>query len=177
MWGISFVFEKRRRVEKESFQDELSTLAPPRPPALARFRSGCRRTAEGRLEVSRESAESKEQGRWLSKLRDLLEETDAPALNCVSRWGDNLRAVKLIVGGRRAITLRARVRAWALYLRRLRAHVGCSRPAEPNHVTDYLQEFLEKPFGRSVLKAAWVAMKYAQDVFGWPAESQLTQVG
>ena len=112
--------EHRASVEK-SILDQLVIAADMRP---KRFRTKWQRIVfDG--PTARKDAESAERDRWIQLLANLLRSTDTPMGKLIR---ENPSNVQLLGGGRRAGTLRSRVRSVQKFLGWLAASHGISFP-------------------------------------------------
>ncbi len=174
---------KRLRDESDERQRRWEALVAarrgvtqPPPPARPRYATARRRAAaHAGDEKGREAAEINEREKWLAELTDLLKEWDAPCLHEAAQSSNPARATRLMIGGRRASTLRARVRE----LRRLRAWLralhGVSKPSTAAQVSDYLCERADEAGTKSALSSAWAALRFQEDLLGHSGASRLTE--
>ena len=79
-----------------------------------------------------------------------------------NRQGDR----SFLGGGRRASTLRARVRASKKYLAWLAVSADVAFPSEVSHLTGFLESRHSEPCNRGALKAAHQCMAFLEDVAG-----------
>ncbi len=161
IWLASARGDKRRRLrewqqEEDRYHDagkNALRLAPPPPPEVPRYGSATRRA---RLHDGdphgRENAERDERARWTKALVGLIQESGASVLN--QAW-DGLSLdglVELLVGGRRASTLRARARAWRRFQTYLQLTIGTKHPRHSFDELDYLRTRAAEPCSQSVLR-------------------------
>ena len=101
--------------------------------------------------------------KWLQELEALLMGTKTPMGEVLSnRQGDR----SFLGGGRRASTLRARVRASKKYLAWLAVSADVAFPSEVSHLTGFLESRHSEPCNRGALKAAQQCMAFLEDVPG-----------
>ena len=159
--------ERRERLRASNAPSKRARVEPPPrlpQPAKARFGTSriCHSAKAGRPQV----AEAASGEKWLRRLLRLMEESDAPSLDGINRGGKPLVALKLLAGGRRASTLRARVRAWERFAQWVVARWGTDQPRDGWDFIDYLSVLAQKPVGRSALKAAWSMYRFRESVSG-----------
>ncbi len=168
----SFYFERRTRARRESLQETEERLrreeqrreraaVPPLPP---RPRHGFRpRRGGGPHDAlhGREEQEEREKFKWIKKLQALLHELDAPILRIVATSNRPQELLASHLGGRRAATLAARVRAWTRYKTWLRQTYHVSHPSAPQHVLDYLLDRRAEPCTRGTLSAIYATIRFA----------------
>ena len=118
---------------------------------------------------ARRDAEEALRAKWLQELEVILKGTKTPMGAALeNRLGDR----NLLGGGRRASTLRARVRASRKYLAWLAVSADVAFPSEVSHLTGYLESRHTEPCNRGALKAAHQSMAFLEDVAG--VEEKLT---
>ena len=98
---------------------------------------------------ARKDAEESERQRWLQLLANLIVGTDTLMEKLLqSRQGD----ISLLGAGRRAGTLRSRVRNIRHFLAWLAINHGITYPTRQTHLTDFMQVRLSEPCNRGSLK-------------------------
>ena len=118
---------------------------------------------------ARRDAEEALRAKWLQELEVMLKGTKTPMGAALeNRHGDR----NLLGGGRRASTLRARVRASRKFLAWLAVSADVAFPSEVAHLTGYLESRHTEPCNRGALKAAHQSMAFLEDVAG--VEEKLT---
>ena len=156
--------EHRASVEK-SIADQLVIAAEMRP---KRFRTKWQRTVyDG--PTARKDAETAERDRWIQLLANLLRSTDTPMGKLIR---ENPSNIQLLGGGRRAGTLRSRVRSVQKFLGWLIASHGISFPVHWRQLTEYLQVRYSEPCVRGSLKLVHSSYVFLQEVAG--IEDKLT---
>ncbi len=174
---------KKLRLWKESELDRLDAAealrgrqVPPPPPANPRYGTSRRRGAalegDGR---AREKAEETERNKWLGRLQTILDALDTTSRQ-ESGCRDDRRLVRALAGGRRASTLRARVRTWEQYRRWLRAARSLEHPRSAGDFVDYLFDRAEEPCGRGVLRGAYDMLRFAEEMIGTPKADRLSEL-
>ena len=119
--------------------------------------------------TARKDAESAERDRWIQLLANLLRSTDTPMGKLIRENSSN---VQLLGGGRRAGTLRSRVRSVQKFLGWLTASHGISFPVHWRQLTEYLQVRYSEPCVRGSLKLVHSSYIFLQEVAG--IEDKLT---
>ena len=156
--------EHRASIEK-SIADQLAVAADLRP---KRFRTKWQRAVfDG--PTARKDAEASERDRWIQLLANLLRSTDTPMGKLIRESPSN---IQLLGGGRRAGTLRSRVRSVQKFLGWLIASHGVSFPVHWRQLTEYLQVRYSEPSVRGSLKLVHSSYIFLQEVAG--IEDKLT---
>ena len=129
--------EHRASVEV-SISDQLVIAADMRP---KKFRTKWQRIVyDG--PTARKDAESAERDRWIQLLANLLRSTDTPMGKLIK---ENPSNIQLLGGGRRAGTLRSRVRSVQKFLGWLIPSHGITFPTHWRQLTEYLQVRYSEP--------------------------------
>ena len=156
--------EHRASVEV-SISDQMVIAAELRP---KKFRTRWQRIVyDG--PTARKDAESAERDRWIQLLANLLRSTDTPMGKLIR---ENPSNVQLLGGGRRAGTLRSRVRSVQKFLGWLVASHGVNFPVHWRQLTEYLQVRYSEPCVRGSLKLVHSSYIFLQEVAGM--EDKLT---
>ena len=156
--------EHRQSLVK-SIADQMVNAADMRP---KRFRTKWQRAVyDG--PTARKDAEASERDRWIQLLANLLRSTDTPMGKLIR---ENPSNIQLLGGGRRAGTLRSRVRPVQKFLGWLIASHGISFPVHWRHLTEYLQVRYSEPCVRGSLKLVHSSYIFLQEVAG--IEDKLT---
>ncbi len=122
-------------------------------------------------ERGREQAETQERNKWLARLKQLLQNLGARTSRTLEEGTEGLRSVRLLVGGRRASTLRARIRCWEQYQAWLRDTHGIGIQSDPYHIIDYLNTRAAEPCTKSVIRGIADMIKFSEGVMGmYPTE-------
>ena len=140
-------FESSKKEEKQT-KDQFLLAATQRP---LRFRS--RLQYEGA--TARKDAEEDERSRWLHVPAGIVSNTDTPMGRLLR---DKPGGVTLLGAGKRASTLRSRIRAVRKCVVWLSGAFAVSFPRDAMHVIEYLQMRLAEPSGRGAIKGAHQAM-------------------
>ena len=155
----------RRATVAGTIADQLVIAADVRP---KKFRTKWQRAIyEG--PTARKDAEAAERDRWTQLLANLLRSTDTPMGKMIRESPSN---IQLLGGGRRAGTLRSRVRSVQKFLGWLVASHGISFPVHWRQLTEYLQVRYSEPCVRGALKLVHSSYIFLQEVAG--VEDKLT---
>ena len=155
----------RRATEVISISDQLLIAADMRP---KKFRTKWQRAVyDG--PTARKDAELAERDRWIQLLANLIRSTDTPMGKLIRESPSN---IQLLGGGRRAGTLRSRVRSVQKFLGWLIASHGISFPVHWRQLTEYLQVRYSEPCVRGALKLVHSSYIFLQEVAG--IEDKLT---
>ena len=120
---------------------------------------------------ARRDAEESERQRWLQLLANLIVGTDTPMGRLLqSRQGD----ISLLGAGRRAGTLRSRVRNIRHFLAWLAVNHGITYPTRQTHLTDFMQVRLSEPCNRGSLKLVHESFIFVDIVSGLEPNLRLT---
>ena len=158
--------EKRAKDAKTSADQFL--LAAEMPPW--RYKSHLQRSLHAGPAV-RKDTEEKESTRWVEVLGAMLVHTPTPMGKIL---GDKPGSLQLLGAGRRASTLRSRVRAVRRYLSWLALDRDVGNPRELEHATGYLQARQSEPCTRKALRKAHTAIAFMEEVAGVEPTSKFT---
>ena len=161
--------KKAQEVAKlqKSAEDQFLIAAAIKPRRFhARFQKG---QFEGTS--ARQDAEEAERRRWLRTLSDLLKGTPTPMGTLLLEKATN---ENLLGGGRRASTLRSRVRSVRKFLSWLAITHECVYPTELTQLTDFLQVRLSEPCNRGALKGTHHALIFLEEMAGVTAVQRFT---
>ncbi len=178
-----FQFERRIREREErraSAEQRLRDLGlqqqraalPPLPPQPRLGHRHRRPHPPAATAHEREQAEAGRRKKWISKLYEVLLEMDAPVLKLISRSSRPRELLDSHMGGRRAATLAARLRAWARYRQWLRQGFGVGRASAPHHILDYLLDRRAEPCTRGTSSAVFSMFRFVDDALGLPVEER-----
>ena len=152
---------QQRAIEIGSIADQLD-LKP------RKFRTKWQRAVDDGP-TARKDAELAERDRWVQLLAILLRSTDTPMGRFIR---ENQSNVQLLGGGRRAGTLRSRVRTIQKFIGWLTTAHGISFPNHWRKLTEYLQVRYSEPCVRGALKLVHSSYIFLQEVAG--IEDKLT---
>ncbi len=141
----------------------------PRPPAPAKARYGTRgrRLAESGRPHARAEAEAAERDRWVNEIVAELRSLGAPSWRRLEGSLDAVKLMRLQIGGRRASTLRARLREWRKYRTWLRALKQVDYPTKVTDLVDYLVDRAEEPCTKSTLMAFRASLRFMENIGGF----------
>ncbi len=142
--------------------------------------SSTHRTSVGRLRgirdlTSRSEAEEALRAKFVSELVDELIDVGAPSAALAGQVAEPRAVLALLAAGRRAQTLRARLRAWRAFKRWLQAAHGCSWPASWVLVLEYLRLRAAEPCGRSTLLGIIGGITFMERAGGFAGDAAFTQ--
>ena len=153
------------RLDK-SVADQLVQAAAARPRKYrARYLS-----AQFQGPTARKDAEDSERNRWTTDLADLLRGTQSPMGQFLASQPGN----QLTEGGRRASTLRSRVRGVKRSLSLLALRHELTNPTELSQLTEYLQVRLQEPCNRSSVKGSHHSMVFLESMAGVSPQERFT---
>ncbi len=168
--------EERRASAEQRLRDlrvqQLRSVLPPLPPQPRLGHRRRRHPPPAATAHEREQAEAGRRRKWIGRLYDVLVELEAPVLRLVSQSSRPKELLDSHMGGRRAATLAARLRAWARYRQWLRQGFGIGRPNAPHHLLDYLLDRRAEPCTRGTLSAVFSMFKFIDDAMGLPTEER-----
>ncbi len=150
----------------------IPPTAPPRPPRRARTALGI--TVRGAVGLDARVSEMAQRERYLDELADLLLELGAPVVDQVSSSADVRAALKLTAGGRRARTLRTRLRGWRAFARWLGPAKGVRYPTSWSSVLEYAQERADEPCGKQSLLGLFWAVAFVERAGGYGSINPIT---
>ena len=156
---------ERQAAERGTVRDQLMVAADIRP---KKFRTKWQRAVyDG--PTARKDAEAAERVRWIQLLANLLRPTDTPMGKLIR---DSPSNIQLLGGGRRAETLRSRVRSVQKFFCWLFVSHGINFPDHWRQLTEYLQVRYSEPCVRGSLKLVHSSYIFLQEVAG--VEDKLT---
>ena len=156
---------QRKALEVSTISDQLVMAADLRP---KKFRTRWERAVYDRP-TARKDAEAAERDRWIQLLSNLLKSSDTPMGKLIRESPSN---IQLLGGGRRAGTLRSRVRSVQKFLGWLIAAHGIKFPNHWRQLIEYLQVRYSEPCVRGSLKLVHSSYIFLQEVAG--IEDKLT---
>ncbi len=151
--------------------------APPKPCAShpRRARSALGTTAARGTTDSAAEAEAQARHKYLEELVDLLLALGAPVVEEVAKSEDVRAALRLAAGGRRARTLRTRLRAWRSFSRWLYVARCRHFPREWLEVIDYARVRSAGPCGRQTLPGLFWAVSFIERAGNYGAHQCITR--
>ncbi len=163
-----------RRLQAQSWVAKRSTTPP--PAARPRYSTARRAKVVGAESIEgRAIAERAERNRWVEELVNILRTMSAPCVVAAEASSDPQRVIKLLVGGRRVSTLRARVREWRQVSQWLQGTSG--EPFFPSAaaLVDYLCARFDQGGTKSTIKSAFAAVRFMEDLLDLPADAKPSQ--
>ncbi len=174
---------KRRKKDAERVEQRLLGVgapahlasAPPLPAAPTRRRTALGPvTRAGTDQPSAAGAEADLRRRYTDELVDILISLDGPSVAHARQTADVRAALRLAAGGRRARTLRARLRAWKAFAGWLATAHGEKWPTTWTRVLDYGQVRADEPCGRQTLLGLFTAVRFIEVAAGYGVDRQIT---
>ena len=124
-------------------------------------------------ERAREIAEEKERRRWLDELSEIIKEAGLPLAVLAERSPNAEAILRRCAQGRRATTLRKRVRDWrkarSYFLRAL----GTPWPADAADVLEYIEARASEPCHKTTLQSFHLALAFVERAGGIRASEGL----
>ena len=149
---------------------------PPRPGGGRLAIRRAIKIAKARDEATVQQVENSERKRWVKELmKELQLHPTLPAVEEASRSLDPERRLQRAGRGRRATTLRKRVRDWRRMSKWLEGARGRGWPATTDDVLCYLGMRAAEPCGRTCFTAALQALAFMEESGGVQAERRLSQ--
>ena len=155
--------KEMERVQKSVLDQFAAATKLPQRKYHARYQSSLE---EG--PTARRDAEEAERLRWVTLLSELLRGTQTPMGQLLSTKPGN---IQLLGGGKRASTLRSRVRGVQKFLSWLAIH---QEKVFPDSVSQLLEFRLSEPCNRGSLKGSHRALVFLEETAGVPAVERLT---
>ena len=121
--------------------------------------------------TARRDAEEAERQRWLQILADLLRHSPTPMGELLAAQPGN---VEVLGGGKRASTLRSRVRAIRKFLQWLHLAHDIGYPQTVEHYTEYLSLRLSEPCNRGALKSTHHSLVFLNELTGTQVQDRPT---
>ncbi len=163
-----------RRLQAQSWVAKRSIVPP--PAARPRFGTTRRaRTVGSDSAEGRAQAERQERDRWVTELIDILRALNAPCLAAADASANPQRVVRLLVGGRRVSTLRARVREWRRISQWLRGSTGGPFFSTAASFVDFLCDRLDQGGTKSAIKSSFAAVRFIEDLVDMAPEARPSQ--
>ena len=158
-------FHEIQRAEAESKIVQVGTAKRSRWPTRLSMKL---HIASNDLEL-RELAEKQERDRWVKEIRDIVKAAKLPV---AQRSSDDALLIR-VAKGRRANTLRKRVKTWMKASRWLDAVFGEQWPASPECFAEFLEAMVEEPCARSFPEAVFKALMFLEYAGEVPEADQL----
>ena len=154
----------------EEAQVDLLWAAPP----AKRWRTSrvLKRSAPEAGPDARARTEREEHRRWAEAAVDIVIELDAPVVFDASGATRSRSLLANLFAGRRASTLRARVRVYRKFLAWLRLRPTATLRYTSSDVISYLLSFADVDTGMSVPRAVVYAVGFMEKHAGWPEASR-----
>ncbi len=174
---------KRRRLAAAETEQRLLgvgapaglSTAPPLPAATSKRRPDVGPVGRGGgPQGSAAGAEAAQRQRYVEEMVDVLLHLGGPAMIQASLTADTRAVLRLAAGGRRARTLRVRLRAWKAFSVWLAASHNESWPSSWARVLDYAQVRADEPCGRQTLLGLFAAVRFMEVASGFGPEKQVT---
>ncbi len=163
-----------RRLQAQSWVAKRSTTPP--PAACPRYNTARRAKVVGAGSVEgRAVAERAERERWVTELVGMLKAMSAPCVVAAEASADPQRVIKLLVGGRRVSTLRARIREWRQASQWLRGTSGSPFFATATSLVDYLCTRFDQGGTKAVIRSAFAAVRFMEDLLDLPLAERPSQ--
>ena len=157
--------QEEKQVKRTEDQFAAAATLPPR-----RFKAKYQqRPFQG--PSARKDAEEAERARWIQNLANLLRGTDTPMGKLLSESAGN---VQFLGEGKRASTLRARVRGARKFLAWLAVNHQQIFPTAMLQLVGFLQVRLSEPCNRGGLKGAHRSFVFLEEMAGIAAEDRIT---
>ena len=119
---------------------------------------------------ARRDSEEAERSRWIFTLSELIKGTATPmGMMLTDKPGKQLEG-----GGRRASTLRSRVRGVRKFLPWLALNRELSYPTSFDQLSEFLQVRRSEPCNRKALKGTHQRFAFLEETVGTPAQERLT---
>ena len=121
--------------------------------------------------TARRDAEQAERQRWVQILADLLRHSPTPMGELLAAQPGNVEALG---GGKRAPTLRSRVRAIRKFLQWLHLAHDIRYPQAVEHYTEYMSLRLSEPCNRGALKSTHHSLVFLNELTGTQVQDRPT---
>ncbi len=169
-WSLTAQIERRQQQAQAERDDilflsrlDLTTTTSRRPaPTRPRFPTTRAREAARDAPHARELAEKASKEKWIGELVEIMRGIEAPSLTALGESHDPLALFRLTFQGKRASTLRARVREWSRFSTWLIRVKGRSWPRHVTDVLDYAMERLEEPCTKASLRGFWASLGFME---------------
>ncbi len=165
--------EGKRKREEEFFDcGGIRQGMPDKPPGKggkrgtprSRLRATGSTVADNRLASAKDGEQRKH---YVDEIVGDLIKLQCPTAAAAAHTSDPRGTLSLVAAGRRASTLRARLRAWRAFGRWLWAAYGERWPSTWHRLVDYLRARAEEPCGRQTLLSIAHAAAFWEKATGW----------
>ena len=164
---------RKKRKREEQRLEESNETSRPNPPAIAKWPGRLRQAlATADSATSRADAEAEERNRWLEELVWILEEANCPALALAEKMENPKKALMRCGGGKRAKTLRKKLRTWKMFRKHLLRLYGSPWPTCISQVVGYAEQRAAEPCGPSFFDSFLQALGFMEKAAG-THESQM----
>ncbi len=171
---------KRLRTNKERKQQEEEEfyargragrgvpLPPPPSSRAAVPRSRLRRGVRpGDDDATASAKDGRVRSGYVDEIVDVLIGLCCPTAEAAATSADPRATLSLVAAGRRASTLRARLRAWRAFVKWLQAAHGEPWPSSWRRLLDYMMARVAEPCGKSTLLSIVYAATFWEKAAGW----------
>ncbi len=183
-WHHTLAVEKKRRLDEYEAKErafrwqgpgvptsQASSLLPrPAPPISTTHRTSFGRLATLACVSTRARREHELRRRYIEEMVGELIEIDSPSARQAAASADPRSVLALMAAGRRAQTIRTRLRAWKTFKRWLTITHGQSWPASWMAVLDYCRTRAAEPCGRSTLLGIFGGIAFMEKAGGFSGE-------
>ena len=167
---------KRQRLEAQA-REELPPdhrVTPP-PPARPRWPGRMRQQmADASTNTAKADAEEKERARWVDELVQILIEADTPAVHIAAETPDPQKTLRRAAAGRRAKTLRKKVRSWKAFRKYLLRVYGQPWPTSATQMAEYADVRAQEPCGATFFDAFCQAASFMEKAGGFQHDDMLS---
>ncbi len=171
---------KRRRLE-ETFlaraAQGLLAARPLPPPSLlsSSHRATFRRHDGDSTMTTRAGTELGKRDKYIQELVDLLQSLGAPSAAEAAHSAEPRSVLALMAAGRRAATLRTRLRAWRAFGRWLNVSYQLGWPTHHTQLLEYCKVRAAEPCGRGTIRGAIAAVAFVEKCGGYSGDHLLTK--
>ncbi len=165
---------RKKRARNESFEDSFRGLAVFRGEAAPRLNTAPVSTPTTTTSTTRSGAIDVDalRDRCIQELRDALVAMRAPVMAQLEDGGR--LDVSFLAAGRRARTLRTRLRAWRSFASWLRLSYGEGWTSSWNRVAEFMEVRASEPCSRAVIRHLYHGVRFMQEAGGYEGEEAVT---
>ncbi len=162
---------RKKRARNESFEDSFRSLAIFRGDATPRPNPTTVSTPTTTTSTTRSGAINVDtlRERCICELRDALGTMRAPVMAQLEEGGP--LDVSFLAAGRRARTLRTRLRAWKSFASWLRLAYGEGWPSTWSRVAEFLELRASEPCSRAVVRHIYHGVRFMQEAGGYEGDA------